>query len=153
MSVTTVRDVMTADPVTCSMSDNLGQVAKAMQTHDCGALPVVDDASPAKPRGIVTDRDIVMRMVAADIDPLKMKAADVMTDGALLVDADAPVADSLDVMRDYQVRRVVVVDKNGACCGIVALADVARHLNADTVGDVVQHVLAPSPIASAPADA
>lgn len=148
MSVTTVRDIMTADPVTCSMNDNLGQVAKAMKTHGCGALPVVDDASPSQPRGIVTDRDIVMRMVAADINPLKMKAADVMTGGALLVDADAPVEDALDVMRSYQVRRVIVIDKTGACCGIVALSDVAHHLNADTVGTVVKHVLAAEPLSS-----
>jgi len=139
---------MTSDPVTCSMNDNLGQVAKAMKTHDCGALPVVDDTAPQKPRGIVTDRDIVMRMVAADIDPLKMKAADVMTGGALLVDADAPVEEALDVMRSYQVRRVVAVDQTGACCGIVALADVAQHLDADTVGTVVKHLLATDPIPS-----
>ena len=152
MSAKTVRDIMTENPTTCSMSDNLGQVAKAMATHDCGALPVVDEAASQRPRGIVTDRDIVMRMVAADIDPLKMKAADVMTDGALLVDAAAPIEDGLSVMRDYQVRRVVVVDDSGACCGMMSLADVARHLDAEQVGDVVKHVLAPSPVASTPAN-
>jgi CBS domain-containing protein len=144
----TVRDVMTANPVTCSMTDNLGQVAQAMEQHDCGALPVVDDTAPHKPRGIVTDRDIVVRMTAADINPLKMKAADAMTDGALLVDAEAPIEDALDVMRDYQVRRVVAVDTTGACCGIISLADVARHLDAQAVGDVIQHVVAPDAIPS-----
>jgi CBS domain-containing protein len=148
MSATLVRDIMTKDPVTCSMTDNLGQVAQAMKRHDCGALPVVDDTAPHKPRGIVTDRDIVVRMVAADIDPLKMKAADVMTDGALLVDANAPVESCLDVMRDYQVRRVVVIDDVGGCCGIVALADVARHLDADTMGGVIQDILASDSVPS-----
>lgn len=151
MSAPPVRDIMTDAPATCSVNDDLGAVAQAMATHDCGAIPVVDEAPPRKPRGIVTDRDIVMRTVAEAIDPLKMKAADVMTNGAFAVAADDPAEACLEVMRDYRVRRVVVVDETGACCGIVSLADVARHLGATPAGEVLEHIANAEASTSVPA--
>lgn len=144
----TVSDIMTDTPITCSVRDPLGQVARAMATHDCGALPVVEATAPHRPRGILTDRDIVLRTVAEDIDPLKMKAADVMTDGAFAVAATDTVDRCLEVMRTRRVRRVVVVDPQGACCGLVTLSDLARHLPPDRVGRVLQHIVAPQAASS-----
>ncbi|NBB73073.1 MAG: CBS domain-containing protein [Bacteroidetes bacterium] len=151
MSTPQVSDIMTEVPATCSVDDDVGTAAKALAEHDCGALPVVEDTSPRRPRGMITDRDIVMRTVAEDINPLKMKVADVMTNGALIVNDDDPVETCLNVMKDNQVRRIVVVDGTGACCGIVSQADLARHLNPAPVGDMVKQVSQPMEQASAPA--
>lgn len=146
-----VSDLMTSAPVTCSVNDDVGQAARAMATHDCGALPVVASQPPHQPRGIITDRDVVLRTVAEDINPLKMKIADVMTNTALTVAQDDAVDACLAVMKRNRVRRVVVVDSTGACCGIVALADLARHLDPCRVGAVLQRVSAPSEDTSVPA--
>ncbi len=151
MSTPQVSDIMTKAPATCSVDDDVGIVASAMAEHDCGALPVVESTSPQRPRGVITDRDIVVRTVAEDINPLKMKVADVMTNGALIVNDDDSVDVCLDVMKDNQVRRVVVVDDTGACCGVVTQADVARHLDPDQVGALVRQVSMPTASASAPA--
>ena len=150
MSATLVRDIMTESPVTCTVNTDIGKVAKLMAQHDCGAIPVVETRPPQQPRGIVTDRDIVLRTVAEDIDPLKMKVADVMTNTALTVAEDDPVEKCLRVMQDRQVRRVIVVDEDNACCGIVALADIARHLEPLRSGEVVQRVSRPNAQASVP---
>lgn len=151
MSTTPVSDIMTRTPVTCTVNDNVGTAAKAMADHDCGALPVVEADQPQRPRGVITDRDIVMRTIAQDINPHKMKVADVMTNVALIVNEDDPVETCLNVMKDNQVRRIVVVDGTGACCGIVSQADVARHLDPVQVGELVKRLSQPTEQASAPA--
>lgn len=150
MSVTTVRDIMTKTPVTCTVGTDVGEVAQLMARYDCGAVPVVEAGRSERPRGMITDRDIVLRTVAEDIDPLKMKAADVMTNVALTVAADDPVEACVAVMQDNQVHRVIVVDDTGACCGIVALADIARHFDAIRVGEVVKRISKSRRAASVP---
>lgn len=152
MSTTLVSDIMTDAPATCTVDEDVGTVAKSMAEHDCGALPVVEAPPPQRPRGVITDRDIVMRTVAQNINPLKMKVADVMTNVALIVNADDPVTTCLNVMKDNRVRRIVVVDSTGACCGIVTQADVARHLDPVQVGELVKQVSQPAEQASAPAE-
>lgn len=151
MSATSVSDIMTKSPVTCTATTDLEEVALLMARHDIGAVPVVEARSPQRPRGIVTDRDIVMRTVAEDINPLKMKAADVMTNGALFVAETDPVEACLAMMKEHRVRRVMVVDEAGACCGIVTQADLARHLDSVQLGEALQPILQPSPPVSVPA--
>lgn len=150
MSATPVSDIMTKSPVTCTATTDLEEVAILMARHDIGAIPVVEPRPPRRPRGIVTDRDIVIRTVAEDIDPLKMKAADVMTNGALTVAETDPVEACLALMKEHRVRRVMVVDETGACCGIVTQADLARHLDPLQLGEALQHVLQPSEAVSVP---
>ena len=117
------RDVMTPDPACCSPSTTLDQVAKMMVQNNCGEIPIVDTSS--QPIGVVTDRDIVCRVVAEGKNPSGHTADSCMTTPIVTVRADAPLDEVISTMEDHQIRRVPVVDDDGCCAGIIAQADVA----------------------------
>jgi CBS domain-containing protein len=132
------RDVMTADPARCSAQTSLDEVAKLMVHNDCGEIPIVDIAD--QPIGVVTDRDIVVRVVAEGKNPSAHTAESCMSHPVITVQADAPLDEVLLTMEKYQVRRVPVVDHQGCCTGIIAQADVARATREREVGHLVQEV-------------
>jgi CBS domain-containing protein len=142
-----VKDVMSSDPACCTSSTSLEDVAKMMIDWDCGEIPVVDSADGRKPIGVVTDRDIVCRAVARGLNPLSMKAGDCMSEPCVTVTPDMSIDACCKVLEEHHIRRVPVVGADGACCGIVALADVARHARPKTAGEVVREVS--EPLASA----
>lgn len=121
-----VREIMTANPACCTTDSMLPQIAKMMEDNDCGLIPVVDSMSGMRPVGTITDRDIAIRAVAAGQDPANMKASHVMTSGVATVRPDMSLEECFDVMEDREIRRVLVVDDQGKCCGIVAQADVVQ---------------------------
>ena len=141
-----VREIMTAQPATCAPDSPLDEVARLMVKHDCGALPVVDGDALA---GIVTDRDIVARVVAEGQHPEEKTARDAMTTPALHVTPEDDVEDLLRLMEKNRVRRVVVVDGDRVV-GMVAQADVARHLSELQTGDTVEDISRPTSSASSP---
>lgn len=118
----------------------LEEVARAMRDEDVGEIPVVDQAH--HPIGVITDRDIVLRTVAAGRNPLGIPAQDCMTAPPLVVGEDATVEECANLMAREQVRRVPVVDAKGVLCGIVALADLersdARSLKTEVTSKVSQ---------------
>lgn len=120
-----VEDVMSGNPACCSTESSLQEVARQMVDCDCGEIPVLD--SSGKPVGVLTDRDICCRSVALGKNPLEMKAGDVMTSPVATVTPRTSVSDCCKLMESKQIRRVVVVDDAGRCCGIVAQADIALH--------------------------
>jgi CBS domain-containing protein len=117
------RDVMTPDPACCSASTTLDQVAKMMVQNNCGEIPIVDSSD--QPIGVVTDRDIVCRVVAEGKNPSAHTADSCMSTPVVTVPNDAQLDDIVSTMRKYQVRRVLVVDQAGCCTGIISQADVA----------------------------
>lgn len=121
-----IKEVMTANPACCTPDASLQEVAQMMVDHDCGLIPVVDSHSTMKPVGTITDRDITIRTVATNQNPLDLKASDIMTTGIVNITPEMSVEDCMNVMEDQEIRRVLVVDEKGACCGIVAQADVAQ---------------------------
>jgi signal-transduction protein with cAMP-binding, CBS, and nucleotidyltransferase domain len=121
-----------------------------MVEQDCGAVPVVESYETGRPVGVVTDRDITCRAVAEGRNPLELTAGEVMSQGCVTISAAASVADCCAALEQHQVRRVVVVDDAGACCGIVSQADIARH-SKQKAGEVVREVSQPAvPAAAAP---
>lgn len=148
-----VKEVMTESPATCTPETDLQEVARMMVEYDCGALPVVESGTSKKPSGIVTDRDIVTRIIAKGQNPLQMRAADAMTEATVTVTPEADVEEAARLMKENQVRRLVVVDDGGACVGIVAQADLARHASEEQAGEVVGEVSESSGEASRPASA
>jgi CBS domain-containing protein len=105
-----------------------------------GDIPVVDDRQSMKPVGIVTDRDICCRTVAEGKNPLEMPAGDCMSNPCLIVTPEMSVEDCCQMMKENKIRRVPVVDERGACCGIVAQADIARHASEQETAEVVKEV-------------
>jgi CBS domain-containing protein len=116
------RDVMTADPVCCSPTTTLDQVARLMTQNDCGQIPILDQAG--RPIGVVTDRDIICRVVADGINPRDCTAAYCMSEPVFAVDVDAPINDVVTLMEEHQVRRLPVLDGDGCCAGIISQADI-----------------------------
>jgi CBS domain-containing protein len=117
------RDVMTQDPACCSPGTTLDQVAKMMVENNCGEIPIVDRSN--HPIGVVTDRDIVCRVVAEGRNPTGQTADSCMTRPVVTVPTDAPLDEVIATMEDYQIRRVPVIDEGGCCAGIIAQADIA----------------------------
>lgn len=135
-----VNEVMTKDPACCTAETPLRDVAKMMVDNDCGCIPVVDAEDTKKPVGMITDRDITVRTVAEGKNPLDLTASDAMTVNAMTVTPETSVEECCNIMEEYQIRRVAVVDENGACCGMIAQADIAIYADDRKTAEVVQEV-------------
>jgi len=139
MATATARDIMTQDAQCVGESETLVDAARKMRDLDVGALPVCGDDDRLK--GMVTDRDIVVRCVAEGGDPSSTKAGSLCADQGELVTigADDPVDEVLSTMSRYQVRRLPVIDGH-RLVGIISEADVAQHASDQGVADTVQAV-------------
>lgn len=133
--------LMTRNPKFCLATSPLQEVARAMRDEDVGEIPVVD--LDRHPIGVITDRDIVVRTLAAGRNPLDVRAQDCMTAPPIVVRDDATVEDCARLMERQQVRRIPVVDAKGALCGIVALADLERSDARSLQNDVTRSVSQP----------
>jgi len=141
-----VSDLMTNDVAVCEPGTEVYYVARMMEDRDCGAIPVVESTDSMKPIGIVTDRDIVVRGVAKNQNALRLTAGDVMSVDVLCVFPDMSIDECVQKMEQREVRRAVVVDHTGRCCGIIALADIARGTNEREAGEMVQQISQPDPM-------
>ena len=144
-----VKDVMTPDPACCTPDSALQRAAEMMVENDCGEIPVVENMASMEPIGVITDRDITCRTVAKGLNPLTMTVSDCMTTPCVTVTPDMSLDECCRVMEENQIRRVPVVDEGGACCGIVALADIAKHAPKRETAEVVKEVSEPTSSASA----
>jgi CBS domain-containing protein len=135
-----VREIMTPDPVVCVRDTSLEDVARMMADHDCGEIPVVENEDNRRPVGVVTDRDIVCRVVAEGENPLDMTAGDCMSQPVTTITEDADVEAALNVFEEHKIRRVPVVDQEGRCVGIVAQADIARKVSSKKTGETVKKI-------------
>ena len=118
------REIMTSNVQTATRNMSLREVASIMRDGDMGSIPVVEDG---KLVGIVTDRDIVVRSIADGKDA-SSPISDAMTTEIFSVSPDDFAFEAIRLMGDKQVRRVPVVDENGALAGIIAMADVALEM-------------------------
>lgn len=147
------RDIMTRDVAVVTRDMTLHDVATMMRTEDTGIIPVVEFAGGNKPDestkpelttgrrtrmncdarlvGVITDRDIVVRVVAEGRDAKATRADEVMTAEIHTAQQDDRVIDVIRMMGDKQVRRIPVVSENGNLCGIISMADVVLETEAD----------------------
>jgi CBS domain-containing protein len=136
----TCGDIMTRDPVCCSPDDTVKKAAELMRAEDVGPLPVVETES-GRLVGIVTDRDLVLNVLAAGRDAKTTKVADAMTRDPVKSKEEEPLEEALEKMSTYQVRRLPVVDDQDRIIGIIAQADVANRIqDPEVAGEVVQEV-------------
>jgi CBS domain-containing protein len=143
------QEIMTENPECCLADDKVYTVAQRMQSENIGALPVVENHQTKKLIGIVTDRDLAVRVVAASRDATNTLASDVMTPDPVACHPDDDLDTTLEVMSNHQIRRIPVVDMAGQVVGIIAQADVATRLNNQVktghmIGQISQPDLVPA---------
>jgi CBS domain-containing protein len=137
----TIKDIMTTE-VACTTPDtSLTEVARLMVEFECGEVPLVENFETKKVIGVITDRDIVCRTLGIGKNPMVCTAADCMTTPSITVNESMSVEDCLDLMKDNQIRRVPVVDKNGILSGIVSQVDLVDKV--DEAVKVIQEVSKP----------
>jgi CBS domain-containing protein len=140
----TCKDVMTANPKCCVRDDTISRAAQIMRDEDVGPVPVVSDYTSRKVIGIVTDRDVAVKIVAAGRDPQSVRVGDVMSTDLITCRVDDDYAAALECMATHQVRRVPVVNDDGSLAGIISQADIARRSSEQEVGEVVEEISEPA---------
>lgn len=138
--MTSVSMLMTPNPATCRINTPVRDIARMMLDYDCGQIPVLDDQD--RPMGVVTDRDIAIRIVANGGNGMAT-AGEAMTSPIKTVQADSDLKDCVCLMEEAKVRRVPVVDASGKIAGIVALADIALAGKSKATTEVVNKVSTP----------
>jgi CBS domain-containing protein len=121
------RDIMSKPPCTCGQDTDLAAVAKLMWDHDCGFVPVVDASGTVA--GVVTDRDICIATSTRRLLPEQISAAQAMTTTIHACMSDDSVSDVLATMKQFQVRRVPVIDGSGKIQGVISLNDLVLASN------------------------
>lgn len=138
-----VRDVMTANPAAVTQKDSVRDAARIMKEQDTGVVPVCDDRRIV---GLITDRDIVVRLIAEGRDAVNATVSEVMSKSIRTVREDATVDEVLGLMSSAEVRRVPVVNDNQELVGIVSLGDVSVGTNKDgKVGQTVEEISSAPP--------
>jgi len=135
-----VRDAMTPDPRSIGKSVSVVEAARLMREQDIGSLPITDEEQLV---GMITDRDITMRVVAEAADPNATSVEDVYSRDLISVEPDNDLEEALGLMARHQVRRLPVVE-DGRLVGIVAQADIALRANETKTGELVEAISAPS---------
>jgi CBS domain-containing protein len=120
-----IRDIMSPAPPGTTPAESVASAAKVMRDEGIGSLLVLDDG---KLRGIVTDRDILLRAVAEDRDPRTTPVADICTQDLAVLSPDDDVTEATRVIQEHAVRRVPVVE-DGLLVGVLSLADLALWLD------------------------
>lgn len=138
------KDVMTPNPASCQPNDSVRSVAEIMKREDVGAVPVVEGRDNPRLVGMVTDRDLTVKIIAGGGDVDSATVADAMTPNPASVREDEDVSKGVRLMAERQVRRLPVVDGQGHLSGIIAQADVATRVNRDSeTGRMVEAISEP----------
>ncbi len=123
------NEIMTKNPVCCLPNDMTAKVAKLMKRKNVGSIPVIENEKNRKLVGIVTDRDLTLKIIAKGLDAKSTKVEGVMTHKVVTCRAEDDLQKALDAMSEYQLRRIPVVDKDNKILGIIAQADVATRVD------------------------
>jgi CBS domain-containing protein len=136
MTGETVRDAMTPSPTTIDAQATVVEAARLMASQNVGSLPVVEGEELV---GIVTDRDLVLNVLARDVDPHKVSVSTICTESPVVVDPAEPLDTALQRMAREQVRRLPVVEDR-RLVGILAQADVSRAATPTATGRMVEEI-------------
>src|SRR5262245_7036704 len=142
----TAEEIMTPSPTCCVPAQTAVDAAELMLRDDVGLLPIVEGNS-SKLIGVITDRDIALKVVAAGRDPRATVVTEVMTGDPACCRPDDTIEAVVELMSKRQVRRIPIVDSTGAIVGIVAQADIATRLaDVKETGQVVQAISEPASV-------
>ena len=134
-----VREFMTTNAQCIKEDQTLEDAARMMMDLDCGSLPICGD--DGKLKGLITDRDIVLKCVAMGRNPQDMRARDLATGKPRWIDADANIDAAIEMMEKYQIRRLPVITDH-KLVGIISQGDIARNYSEEKVGELVEHISA-----------
>ena len=132
-----IKDVMTSNPRSIDAEKSVAYAAKMMREEDVGLAPIVEGD---KLIGMLTDRDIAIRVVAEDRNPEQVKVADVASKQVVTIDPQQDLDEALRIMAKHQVRRLPVVEEDGKLVGVVAQADIAREGDDMQTGKLVEEI-------------
>ena len=131
------RDIMTGGAECIGVNDTLEQAARKMKDLDVGSLPICGEDNRLK--GMLTDRDIVVRCLADGGDPKKTTAGDLAAGKPVTIGADDTIEEAIRTMQQHQVRRLPVIDGHDLV-GMLSQADIARNYPEDRVGELVEFI-------------
>jgi CBS domain-containing protein len=138
------QDIMTKDPFCGMPTDSVQLIAQLMRDRDVGAVPICESPETKRLVGIVTDRDLALRVVAAACDPKSTCVRDVMTREVFTCRPEDDLQKVLELMEQRQVRRIPIVDRENRIVGIIAQADIATRLkDPQKVTEVVEVISRP----------
>lgn len=133
----TVREIMTGNAECIGENDTLEAAARKMADLDVGALPICGEDNRLK--GVVTDRDIVVRVLAEGADPRSVKAGEMGTGEPVTIGADDGIDEAIETMKAHRIRRLPVIDGHDLV-GMLSQADIARNYPEDEVGGLVEFI-------------
>ena len=139
-----IREVMSPNPVSCLPTDSAQRVARIMCDHNIGSVPVVMDQDSRKLVGVLTDRDLCCSVVAHGLDPKTTTIEKFMTLNPIICREEEDVESCERLMQEHQIRRIPIVDAEGAVIGIVAQADVALKDKPERVSKTVAEISKPA---------
>jgi CBS domain-containing protein len=135
------EEVMTKKTVCCLPNDKVAKAAQLMKSENIGAILVIEDQQTQKLVGIVTDRDLALKIVAEERDAKSTKVESIMSRNVVTCRAEDDMQKALDAMSEHQLRRIPVVDNNNKILGIIAQADVATRVNQpEKTAEVVKQI-------------
>lgn len=137
-----IANIMSQQPICCRLSDTLATAASLMLKNDIGFVPVIGD--DGRIIGVITDRDIVCRGIAEGQDPQSTQVAVCMSHPAVTLHEEDDIMHCVEAMKSNQLKRMLVVDRQGACRGVVSQADIAFGAPTVTVGEVTQSITYPA---------
>lgn len=135
-----VSEIMTKNPACCTPQTTVHEVAKMMKSFDCGEIPVVESYGDKFIVGVLTDRDICLRVVAKGLDPKKATVEECMTKNPIVISEGQNLEYCCQLMEENQIRRVPVVDEAGECVGMLSLADVVHFAKKDATLELIKNV-------------
>jgi CBS domain-containing protein len=132
-----VREAMTSNPRTVTADSSIAEAARLMRDEDTGIAPITEGTRLV---GVVTDRDVAIKVVAEGKDPETTKVTQIAATTLVTIDPEQDLDEALRLMAQHQVRRLPVVEEDGKIVGILAQADVAQHADASRTGEVVEEI-------------
>jgi CBS domain-containing protein len=137
-----IREVMTHSPQCCYLSDLSQTVAQMLRDEDIGAMPVLSDRESRRLEGIITDRDLCCSIISAGLDPRTTRIEAFVSRSVITCRPEQSLDSCQKLMQIHQVRRILVVDSDAHCVGIVSQADLARSEDSQevhrTIGENLQ---------------
>ena len=131
-----IQEAMTSNPTTVGPTNTVAEAAQIMKSEDVGSLPIAEGDKLA---GVITDRDIAIRIVAEGRDP-ETTVGDIASKDVVTIDPEQSIEDAARLMAEHQVRRLPVVEEDGTLVGILAQADIAQIGQDALTGDTVQRI-------------